>query len=78
MEEHQARKAEAKAKAKAKDGQGYGGKGEHDDGDDDPSKRAFDWEKDMKVGGSISGSQKRQLLSKAANFGGRFEKGNYL
>ena len=72
VEEHQARKAEAKTKAKGKGGQSY------DDGDDDPSKRAFDWEKDMKVGGSISGAQKRQLLSKAANFGGRFEKGNYL
>ena len=46
--------------------------------DDDPSKRAFDWEKDMKVGGQISGSQKKELLNRAANFGGRFQSGKYL
>ncbi|KAK3987765.1 hypothetical protein QBC44DRAFT_330892 [Cladorrhinum sp. PSN332] len=75
VEEHQTRKAEARA-ARNKESSKYGK--QDDDDDDDPSKRAFNWEKDMKVGGSISGSQKRQLLSKAANFGGRFEKGKYL
>ena len=49
-----------------------------DDDDDDPSKRAFDWEKDMKVGGQISNSQRQQLLNRAANFGGRFQKGSFL
>ncbi|KAK4194866.1 hypothetical protein QBC40DRAFT_289998 [Triangularia verruculosa] len=69
VEQHQARKAEKKAKGT--------GKGEEEE-EDDPSKRAFSWEKDMKVGGVVSGKQKRELLNKAANFGGRFQKGNYL
>ncbi|KAK4144382.1 uncharacterized protein C8A04DRAFT_11546 [Dichotomopilus funicola] len=46
--------------------------------DDDPSKRAFNWEKDMKVGGQISGAQRRELLNRAANFGGRFQSGKFL
>ncbi|KAK4193275.1 hypothetical protein QBC35DRAFT_481090 [Podospora australis] len=70
VEQHQERKAEAKRQR----GGEFNGKEE----DDDPSKRAFDWEKDMKVGGSISGSDKKQILNKAANFGGRFQKGSYL
>lgn len=75
--------AEAKKEGKReKDGGGGGkkeGKGkEGDDDDDDPSKRAFDWEKDMKVGGQISNSQRQQLLNRAANFGGRFQKGSFL
>ncbi|KAK0668312.1 hypothetical protein QBC41DRAFT_322094 [Cercophora samala] len=69
VEQHQARKADRKTK-------GSGGKEEEEE--DDPSKRAFSWEKDMKVGGVVSGKQKRELLNKAANFGGRFQKGNYL
>lgn len=73
--------AEAKKEGKReKDGggKGEGGKKEGEDGDDDPSKRAFDWEKDMKVGGQISNSQRQQLLNRAANFGGRFQKGSFL
>lgn len=46
--------------------------------EDDPSKRAFNWEKDMKAGSTINHAQRRQLLTKSANFGGRFEKGSYL
>ncbi|KAI1314223.1 hypothetical protein F5Y03DRAFT_381016 [Xylaria venustula] len=46
--------------------------------EDDPSKRTFDKEKDMKLGGRIGASQRRELLNKAANFGGRFAKGKYL
>ncbi len=46
--------------------------------EDDPSKRAFDKEKDMAIGGRISNSQRREMLNRAANFGGRFQKGNYL
>ncbi len=42
--------------------------------DDDPSKRVFDKEKDMAIGGRISNSQRREMLNKAAGFGGGFEK----
>ncbi|RYO83801.1 hypothetical protein DL762_005978 [Monosporascus cannonballus] len=55
---------------------GRGGKIEEED--DDPSKRAFDREKDMKLGGRIGTAQRRELLNKAADFGGRFSKGKYL
>ncbi|KAI1392837.1 uncharacterized protein F4822DRAFT_392361 [Hypoxylon trugodes] len=46
--------------------------------EDDPSKRAFDKEKDMKLGGRIGTAQRRELLNRAADFGGRFAKGKYL
>ncbi|KXT04970.1 hypothetical protein AC578_10328 [Pseudocercospora eumusae] len=46
--------------------------------DDDPSKRAFDREKDMGGSGHISSSQKRQMLNKAAGFSGKFSGGTYL
>ncbi|KAK0730342.1 hypothetical protein B0H67DRAFT_561329 [Lasiosphaeris hirsuta] len=74
VEEHQVLRLTGKAVA---EGQGGEGKKVIEE-EDDPSKRAFDWEKDMKVGGQISGSQRQQLLNKAANFGGRFQSGNYL
>lgn len=45
---------------------------------DDPTKRAFDWEKDMKVGGNVSHKQKREMMSSAKNYGGRFSKGSSL
>ncbi|KAK6332800.1 hypothetical protein TWF696_002823 [Orbilia brochopaga] len=47
--------------------------------EDDPSKRAFDREKDI-VGGSkrIGVQQKKQMLARAADFGSRFSKGSYL
>ncbi|KAF3939931.1 hypothetical protein ABW19_dt0205043 [Dactylella cylindrospora] len=47
--------------------------------EDDPSKRAFDREKDI-VGSSkkIGVQQKKQMLTRAADFGSRFSKGNYL
>ncbi|KAF3927454.1 hypothetical protein ABW21_db0208288 [Orbilia brochopaga] len=47
--------------------------------EDDPSKRAFDREKDI-VGASkrIGLQQKKQLLTRAADFGSRFSKGSYL
>ncbi|KAF3919510.1 hypothetical protein ABW20_dc0100963 [Dactylellina cionopaga] len=47
--------------------------------EDDPSKRAFDREKDI-VGSSkkIGLQQKQQMLARAADFGSRFSKGNYL
>ncbi|MCJ1228408.1 hypothetical protein MMC12_005069 [Toensbergia leucococca] len=46
--------------------------------EDDPSARAFDWEKDMGSGAKIGHAQKRELLNRAADFGSRFEGGNYL
>ncbi|KAI2627991.1 hypothetical protein GGS26DRAFT_592135 [Hypomontagnella submonticulosa] len=49
-----------------------------DEEEDDPSKRAFDREKDMKLGGRIGTAQRRELLNRAADFGGRFEKGKFL
>ncbi|TGJ86962.1 hypothetical protein E0Z10_g1851 [Xylaria hypoxylon] len=49
-----------------------------DEEEDDPSKRAFDREKDMKLGGRIGASQRRELVNKATDFGGRFAKGKYL
>ncbi|KAM3514039.1 hypothetical protein MY11210_002356 [Beauveria gryllotalpidicola] len=46
--------------------------------EDDPSKRAFDREKDMALGSKISTAQRRELVAKSANFGGRFQKGSFL
>jgi hypothetical protein len=46
--------------------------------DDDPSKRAFDREKDMGSGGRISSTQKKEMLNKAAGFAGKFSGGTYL
>ena len=46
--------------------------------EDDPSKRGFDREKDMALGGRVGHVQKREMLSKAADFGSRFQKGSYL
>lgn len=45
--------------------------------EDDPSKRAFDREKDMGSGGRISSSDKRQMLKKAEGLSGRFSGGSY-
>lgn len=52
--------------------------GRMEEGEDDPSKRAFDREKDMALGGRLGGKEKRELMSKAADFGGRFQKGSFL
>lgn len=49
-----------------------------DDEEDDPSKRAFDREKDMALGSKIGAAQRQEFVNKAANFGGRFQKGSYL
>lgn len=46
--------------------------------DDDPSKRAFDREKDMGAGGRISKAQKKEMLNKAAGFAEKFAGGSYL
>lgn len=62
-DEHQSRKQDA---------------GEKVEEEDDPSKRGFDREKDMALGGKIGTSQRRELMNNAANFGGRFSKGSFL
>lgn len=46
--------------------------------EDDPSKRGFDREKDMALGGRLGHGQKKEMLAKAADFGSRFQKGRYL
>lgn len=48
------------------------------DNGDDPGMRAFDKEKDMTTSSSISNAQRRELLSKAADFGSRFTGGRLL
>ncbi|KAG9248458.1 hypothetical protein BJ878DRAFT_487942 [Calycina marina] len=48
------------------------------DEEDDPSKRVFDREKDMAIGGISGHTEKRELLAKAKDYGSRFEKGKYL
>ncbi|GIZ44356.1 hypothetical protein CKM354_000755600 [Cercospora kikuchii] len=45
--------------------------------EDDPSKRAFDREKDI-GGGVISATQRREMLNKAQGFAGKFSGGSYL
>lgn len=45
--------------------------------EDDPSKRAFDREKDI-GGGRVSFAKKREMMGRAADFGSRFSKGSYL
>ncbi|RFU72754.1 hypothetical protein TARUN_9512 [Trichoderma arundinaceum] len=67
LEEHQG----GKKAAGTKDGR-------QEEEEDDPSKRAFDREKDMAIGGRITSTQRRELINKSANFGGRFQKGSFL
>ncbi|KAM3532672.1 hypothetical protein NHJ13051_000135 [Beauveria bassiana] len=67
-----------------KHGGSGGGSGKHKktgkggEEEDDPSKRAFDREKDMALGSKIGTAQRRELVAKSANFGGRFQKGSFL
>lgn len=46
--------------------------------EDDPSKRAFDYEKDMSAGIKIDHAKKREMLKKAADFGSKFSRGSFL
>ncbi|KAG5974685.1 hypothetical protein E4U58_002722 [Claviceps cyperi] len=59
-------------------GGGGNGRGEKEEEEDDPSKRAFDREKDMAIGGKIGSRARTELISRSANFGGRFQKGSFL
>lgn len=69
LEEHQGGKKKARAAGVA---------ARPEEEEDDPSKRAFDREKDMAVGGRITATQRKELVNKSANFGGRFQKGSFL
>lgn len=47
--------------------------------DDDPSKRKFDYQKDMGSGGAQLGhSQKKEMLNRAKDFGSKFSGGSFL
>ncbi|PSN63065.1 hypothetical protein BS50DRAFT_103748 [Corynespora cassiicola Philippines] len=46
--------------------------------EDDPSKRAFDYEKDMSTGMKVDNKQRREMLNKAKGFSDRFSKGSFL
>ncbi|KAF2403860.1 hypothetical protein EJ06DRAFT_297612 [Trichodelitschia bisporula] len=46
--------------------------------EDDPSKRAFDREKDIASGTRIGHTQRKDLVNRAADFGSRFSGGGYL
>ncbi|KAJ4382933.1 hypothetical protein N0V86_002160 [Didymella sp. IMI 355093] len=46
--------------------------------EDDPSKRVFNYEKDMAVQGNMNHKQKREMLSKSKGFGDRFSSGSFL
>ncbi|KAJ9648507.1 hypothetical protein H2199_001362 [Coniosporium tulheliwenetii] len=48
------------------------------DKEDDPSKRAFDREKDIGGGMKIGHAQRKEMLNRAADFGSRFSGGKYL
>lgn len=54
-----------------------GGKAVDEEGDDDPSKRAFDREKDMAIGGRFSGKERREMMESAKDKS-RFSKGTFL
>ena len=45
---------------------------------DDPSARAFDYEKDMGVSSGVAHKQRRQMVANAKDMGGRFSKGQGL
>jgi hypothetical protein len=76
-EEHQSSRKSGKDAAKEASTKDGDGKGDEEE-DDDPSKRAFDREKDMGLGMKITASQRKELLNRASDFGGRFQKGNFL
>lgn len=53
-------------------------KGTGKEKEDDPSKRVFDYEKDMAVIGTANHKQMRDTISKSKGFGDRFSSGSYL
>lgn len=53
-------------------------KGTGKEKEDDPSKRFFDYEKDMAVSGTVNHKQRREMLNKSKGFSDRFSSGNFL
>lgn len=53
-------------------------KGTGKEKEDDPSKRAFDYEKDMAVIGTANHKQRREIVSQSKGFGDRFSSGSFL
>ncbi|KAL3481148.1 hypothetical protein BJX99DRAFT_219175 [Aspergillus californicus] len=53
-------------------------KGKGEEKEDDPSKRAFDREKDMALSSKLTHAQRREMVGKAADFGSRFSSGKFL
>jgi hypothetical protein len=53
-------------------------KGTGKEKEDDPSKRAFDYEKDMAVVGTKNHKQRREALRESKGFGDRFAGGSFL
>ena len=46
--------------------------------EDDPSKRAFDKEKDMASGKHVGHAQRKEMLNRASGFSSKFTSGSYL
>ena len=46
--------------------------------EDDPSKRAFDKEKDMASGTHVGHAQRKEMLNRASGFSSKFTSGSYL
>ncbi|KKK17828.1 hypothetical protein P175DRAFT_0475764 [Aspergillus ochraceoroseus IBT 24754] len=65
-----------KEDAAAQGGEGRSKKDEEEE--DDPSARAFDKEKDMALGSKLTHAQRREMISKASDFGSRFTTGKFL
>ena len=53
-------------------------KGQKGEEDDDPSKRAFDREKDIAGGLQINATQRREMMKKSGDFSSRFSSAKYL
>ncbi|CAE7002631.1 hypothetical protein CFE70_001327 [Pyrenophora teres f. teres 0-1] len=53
-------------------------KGTGKEKEDDPSKRAFDYKKDMAVSGTVNHKQRREMLDKSKGFSDRFASGSFL
>jgi uncharacterized protein DUF3752 len=46
--------------------------------EDDPSKRGWDWEKDMKAAPSVGRAKKKEMVDRAGGFSSRFSGGGFL
>ena len=46
--------------------------------DDDPSKRGFDWQKDMAGGGNLGFKERNKMMERAKNLDSKYSGGHYL